>query len=249
MNVVRVQRVERGYTEHLHPFEVVIDDDVVGQLGPGEAQTFTVAKGLHELFVRLYWCRSEKLKLLFSENEELSFHCDTRANLLTDGFWATIGRRRYLRLTQVAVSKSETVATPPEHNGINTTPGSADNIGRIPRLRWLLAKPLFFVIAAALFLPAGSELLIGASLAFLAAQAIIAIGSHFFSSKFASTPRNRPRSPFQLLPVHTAMLSGVFTLAAVANLTGIAHGGALAGCLALGAATAGAVNTFAVLPR
>jgi hypothetical protein len=102
MALVEVQRVSGGYTEHLHPFEVVIDEEVVGRLGPGESGAFEVAPGSHELFAKINWCRSEKVDVDLTGNQKVTFRCETRANLLTDGYWATFGRRRYLRLTQVA---------------------------------------------------------------------------------------------------------------------------------------------------
>lgn len=100
MALVEVQRVSGGYTEHLHPFKVVIDGEVVGRLGPGESGIFEVTPGPHEIFIKIDWCRSEKVDVHLTEVEKVTFRCQTRANLLTDGYWATFGRRRYLKLTQ-----------------------------------------------------------------------------------------------------------------------------------------------------
>jgi len=99
--LVEVQRVSGGYTEHLHPFEVVIDEKVVGRLGPGESGVFQVAPGSHELIVMIEWCRSERVDVQLRRDQKMTFRCETRANLLTDAYWATIGRRRYLRLTEI----------------------------------------------------------------------------------------------------------------------------------------------------
>lgn len=101
MALVEVQRVSGGYTEHLHPFEVVIDDEVVGRLGPGESGAFRVAPGTHEVFAKIYWCRSEKIGVDLRRDEKVTYRCQTRASLLTEGYWATLGRHRYLRLTQL----------------------------------------------------------------------------------------------------------------------------------------------------
>src|SRR4051794_1193274 len=105
MALVEVQRVSGGYTEHLNPFEVVIDGEVVGLLGPSESAGFELAAGSHEIFVRFYWCQSEEVDIWLEEDEKRTFSCETRANLLTDGYWATFGRRRYLRLTHVSSAR------------------------------------------------------------------------------------------------------------------------------------------------
>src|SRR6187200_2726088 len=97
MALIEVCRVSGGYTEHLHPFEVVIDGEVVGYLGAGACLTCEVAAGSGELFVWIYWCRSEKVHVNLSSDQKVTFSCETRANLLTDGYWASFGRRRYLR--------------------------------------------------------------------------------------------------------------------------------------------------------
>jgi hypothetical protein len=102
MALVEVQRVSGGYTEHLHPFDVVIDEEVVGRLGPGDSATFEVAPGSHEIFAMIGWCRSERVGFQLREGQKVTLRCKTGANLLTDAYWATIGRRRYLRLIEVA---------------------------------------------------------------------------------------------------------------------------------------------------
>jgi hypothetical protein len=45
MAIVEVHRVSSGQSKHLNPFEVVIDEEVVGRLGPGESEAFEVAPG------------------------------------------------------------------------------------------------------------------------------------------------------------------------------------------------------------
>lgn len=102
MALIEVQRVSGGYTEHLHPFKVVIDGGVAGQLGAGESGAFEVAPGSHKVFVKIDWCRSETVDVHLGGDQKANFRCETRANLLTDAYWATLGRRRYLRLTQLA---------------------------------------------------------------------------------------------------------------------------------------------------
>jgi hypothetical protein len=125
MATLEVQRVSGGFTEHLALFEVVIDDSVVGYLGPGASGSFQVSAGSHEVFVRIYWCRSEKVDVHLAEDQTLAFRCDTRASLLTDGYWATLGRIRYLRLHQTAPSKPAQAAAASELNRVDAVQSDA----------------------------------------------------------------------------------------------------------------------------
>lgn len=102
MALIEVRRASGGYTEHLYPFEVVIDEVVVGLLGPGESGRFEVAPGSHQVFATINWCRSEKIDVQLGPGQKASFRCETRANFVTDAYWATLGRRRYLRLAEIA---------------------------------------------------------------------------------------------------------------------------------------------------
>lgn len=101
MASVEVQRDSGGFSDYLRSYEVVVDEAVVGRLGPGESRAFDVAPGSHEIFLKIDWCRSERVDVHLTAGQTVRFRCRPRANLFTDLYWITLGRRRYIRLTQV----------------------------------------------------------------------------------------------------------------------------------------------------
>lgn len=99
--LVEVQRESSGLRDHLRSYQVVIDDVVVGQLGAGESQTFEVDPGAHELFLKIDWCRSNKLTIALEAEQAVAFRCAPRGNPFTEFYWVSFGRHRYLKLSTV----------------------------------------------------------------------------------------------------------------------------------------------------
>ena len=100
MASIEVQREFGGWTDHLRSYEVVIDREVVGHLRPGECHVCEVAPGSHELFLKIDWGRSETVDVRLTAGQTATFRCAPRANILTGLYWATLGRRRYIKLTR-----------------------------------------------------------------------------------------------------------------------------------------------------
>jgi hypothetical protein len=98
---IEIERDIGGLTDALRSYKVVIDDEVVGKIGPGESRAFNVAADSHEIFMKMEWLRSEKFNVRLTADETVLFRCEPRANPLTDLYWGTLGRHRYIRLTQV----------------------------------------------------------------------------------------------------------------------------------------------------
>jgi len=99
--VIEVQREIGGLSDHLRSYEVVVDGDAVGRLRPGDSATFDIAEGSHEIFLKIDWCRSEKIDFRVGGGETMRFRCSNRANVLTGFYWVTFGRHRYIELTRV----------------------------------------------------------------------------------------------------------------------------------------------------
>ncbi len=263
MPLIEVQRVPDGSSKGLTLFDVVIDGKVVGGLGRGESETFEVAPGPHEVFASIYWRRSEKLDVDLRVGQKLTLRCETRAtNFLSDGYWASFGRRHYLRLTEVAsegpgsgsgsASAGEFVSSLPRTHPRGGSPAKAEGAAasrtRMNRLRRQPYLPGLLVVLAVLLLFAfsrGLSFLAAISASFIAVQAVIAVNFHLLSAQ--STPGGAIKShqPFRFRIAEEAIISAAFALAGIASLTGVVHAGMLAGWLALAAACAGVANIVA----
>lgn len=101
MASVEVEREFGGVADHLRSYEIVVDKHVVGYLGPGETYTVDLSCGHHELFVKVDWCRSNKIDVDVVEGQKIKLRCAPRSNVFTDLYWATVGCRRYIKLTQI----------------------------------------------------------------------------------------------------------------------------------------------------
>lgn len=56
--------------------------------------------GLHGVFLKVDWCRSEKIEVSLKDDDSMRFCCGPRSNLLTIFYWCTFGYSRYIWLTQ-----------------------------------------------------------------------------------------------------------------------------------------------------
>lgn len=263
--LVEVQRVSGGYSKRLNPFEVVVDDEVVGRLSPGESKAVEVAPGPHEIFTKIYWCRSKKVNVVLMQGQKVIFRCETRAsNSFTDGYWATLGRRRYLSLTEVASracaeltlterSQTDVISVATSTTRGRAVEGRAIRPAQLPVITNALRnrQP---AVAAVLLLAVGIPLLAvtwgfefisGISIIYLGVQAVRAINFHLLAPRATWGPGIKSHEPFRFRTVEEAITSAVFALVGIATLTGVLHAGNHAGWLAVGAAVAGAANIVA----
>lgn len=98
---IEVQRELGGLTDHLRSYKVILDGNVVARLRAGESCAFDVAPGCHELFLKIDWGRSEKIDVDLTGGQTAKFFCAPRGNVFTGLYWATIGSRRSIALTQI----------------------------------------------------------------------------------------------------------------------------------------------------
>lgn len=102
MAAIEVQREGGWLSDGLRTYKVILDGDEVGQLDSGESCRLQVSPGSHEVFLKVDWCRSEPLVVEVAKGETATLRCAPRANLLTDLYWITLGRKRYIELTRTA---------------------------------------------------------------------------------------------------------------------------------------------------
>ena len=72
--MIRINRINK-YPDRMRNYKVVLDNNCLGEVGGGETKIFEVAQGKHTIYLKIDWCRSNKLDFYVSENEVLEFDC------------------------------------------------------------------------------------------------------------------------------------------------------------------------------
>ena len=91
-----LQREARHWRDSLLRYDIIIDGEAVGRIGAGEEQLVTATHGEHELWLRISWCRSQRLSLQLRDDTVVEVGCRPGTALAV---WAiTFGRDRYIDL-------------------------------------------------------------------------------------------------------------------------------------------------------
>lgn len=68
MTNIRIERISE-WNNKLRAIELYINGEKVGNIKDGEIQEYEIDSGTHEIFAKIDWCRSPKIKLNIAENE------------------------------------------------------------------------------------------------------------------------------------------------------------------------------------
>ena len=68
MTKIRVER-NSEWNNKARAIGIYIDEKKVGTINDGETQEYEIENGTHEIFAKIDWCRSKKIKLNITENE------------------------------------------------------------------------------------------------------------------------------------------------------------------------------------
>ena len=74
MAKIKLKR-DSGYVDRIRAYHVVIDGKKIEKISNGESLEIPVQPGSHELFLKIDWCRSNKIQFSISEEETKVFDC------------------------------------------------------------------------------------------------------------------------------------------------------------------------------
>ncbi|MGH2754128.1 MAG: hypothetical protein ACRDLB_06805 [Actinomycetota bacterium] len=97
---VVVQR-EKAWTDKARAYRILLDGAEVTRIRENQPQSFTVGPGRHELQLKIDWAMSPVLPFEVAEGDEVRFTCGPRGNPLSVLYYATVGRKSYIRLERV----------------------------------------------------------------------------------------------------------------------------------------------------
>ena len=90
---------KRGYADKIRKYKVIVDNNYLGTINAGETKDFEVPPGKHTIYLKIDWCRSNKLDFNLSENEVIEFDCGsslTGWRLFINIIYITFLKNKYL---------------------------------------------------------------------------------------------------------------------------------------------------------
>lgn len=62
MSIIKISR-DSGYADRIRKYKVICNNKCIGKIGNGESLEFETSPGEKEIFFKIDWCRSNKIKV------------------------------------------------------------------------------------------------------------------------------------------------------------------------------------------
>ena len=62
MSIIKISR-DSGYADRSRKYKVICNNECIGKIGNGESLEFETSPGEKEIFFKIDWCRSNKIKV------------------------------------------------------------------------------------------------------------------------------------------------------------------------------------------
>lgn len=72
--MIRINRSPE-FRDKVRSYKVIVDDEFIGELKSGETKNFEVSEGEHTIYLKIDWCKSNKLDFKATANELCEFDC------------------------------------------------------------------------------------------------------------------------------------------------------------------------------
>lgn len=85
--------------DKIRNYKIIIDGRNYGIIGSGKTKEIDIAPGNHEIFLKIDWCRSNKIDFNISRNQTIEFECGnsiTGWKLIFVCIYITFLKNRYL---------------------------------------------------------------------------------------------------------------------------------------------------------
>lgn len=106
----------RAYVDSRRPYIIYIDGQRGGTINEGEYFERSLPEGIHDLYLRIGWCRSQRVSFTVARSRTTQLLCKPANSAFTVLYGITIGCRRYISLELVEEPPTLS-ATGASHNG------------------------------------------------------------------------------------------------------------------------------------
>ena len=73
--MIKINRL-KGYADKVRKYKVIVDDKQIGTIKESETKCFDLSEGEHTIYLKIDWCRSNKIKFSINKDEIIEFDCD-----------------------------------------------------------------------------------------------------------------------------------------------------------------------------
>ncbi|SHK10307.1 hypothetical protein SAMN02745163_03232 [Clostridium cavendishii DSM 21758] len=91
---------EKSYFDRLRKYKIMLDDTCIGTICSDEKMSFEIPEGNHTIYMKIDWCRSNKINFYMKENSTIKFECGNNIHSSWRGFicfvYISILRTKYL---------------------------------------------------------------------------------------------------------------------------------------------------------
>lgn len=88
-----------SYADKARRYKVIIDENCYAEISNGERKNIDISPGSHTIYVKIDWCRSNKIQFNSLENKTVEFECGNSMNRwrqLFSLFYITFFKNNYL---------------------------------------------------------------------------------------------------------------------------------------------------------
>jgi hypothetical protein len=96
--MIRISRVNE-YMDSVRSYKIMLDNGYVGDIKNGEVKDIDIEPGIHEIFLKIDWCRSNIIEFNVSANETVEFECGNSMDgmrILLSLVYITFLKNKYL---------------------------------------------------------------------------------------------------------------------------------------------------------
>jgi hypothetical protein len=96
--MIKINR-KTEYADSQRSYKVILDNNCLGHINGGEIKNFEVTQGNHTAYLKIDWCRSNKVDFYVLENAVIEFDCGNSMSgwrLLFGFIYITFLKNKYL---------------------------------------------------------------------------------------------------------------------------------------------------------
>ena len=72
--MIKINR-STSYADKIRAYKIILDNECLGEIKRKETREFEVTEGKHTIYLKIDWCKSNKIEFYASSDEVIEFDC------------------------------------------------------------------------------------------------------------------------------------------------------------------------------